>query len=93
LLPALSDVSLMLDGLFLMSVLASVASLLKRWLGATHQGRVQKPHLQAYPDEYAFRFNCRRSMHVGKIFHRLVEQMVIHKAKTYRELVDAATND
>jgi hypothetical protein len=32
-------------------------------------------------------------MHVGKIFHRLVEQMVIHKAKTCRELVDAATND
>lgn len=65
-----------------------VASLLKRWLRATHQGRVQKPHLQAYLDEYAFRFNRRRSMHVGKIFHRLVEQMVIHKAKTYREMVD-----
>ncbi len=64
-----------------------VASLLKRWLGATHQGRVQKTHLQAYLDEYAFRFNRRRSLHVGKIFHRLVEQMVIHKAKTYREIV------
>lgn len=70
-----------------------VASLLKRWLGATHQGRVEKPHLQAYLDEYAFRFNRRRSMHVGKIVHRLVEQMVIHKAKTYRELVDGAKGD
>jgi transposase-like protein len=70
-----------------------VASLLKRWLAATHQGRVQKPHLQAYLDEYAFRFNRRRSMHVGKIFHRLVEQMVIHKAKTYREIVDGGKID
>ena len=70
-----------------------VASLLKRWLGATHQGRVQKPHLQAYLDEYAFRFNRRRSMHVGKIFHRLVEQMVIHKAKTYREIVESPKSD
>jgi len=70
-----------------------VASLLKRWLGATHQGRVEKPHLQAYLDEYAFRFNRRRSMHVGKIFYRLVEQMVIHQAKTYREIVDGSKTD
>lgn len=67
-----------------------VASLLKRWLGATHQGRVHKQHLQAYLDEYAFRFNRRRSTHVGKIFHRLIEQIVIHKAKTYGEIVTAA---
>jgi len=63
-----------------------VASLLKRWLGATHQGGVQKPHLQGYLDEFAFRFNRRRSRHVGKIFHRLIEQMVVHKAKTYKEI-------
>ena len=67
-----------------------VASLLKRWLGATHQGRVHKQHLQAYLDEYAFRFNRRRSRHVGKIFYRLIEQMVIHKAKPYGEIVNAA---
>ena len=64
-----------------------VASLLKRWLVATHQGRVEKEHLQAYLDEYAFRFNRRRSMHVGKIFYRLMEQMVHRKAKGYREIV------
>jgi transposase-like protein len=64
-----------------------VAALLKRWLGATHQGRVAKKHLQAYLDEYAFRFNRRKSMSVGKIFYRLLEQMVIRKAKGYRELV------
>lgn len=67
-----------------------VASLLKRWLGATYQGRVQKQHLQACLDEYAFRFNRRRSRHVGKIFHRLVEQLVVHKAKSYRQMVNAA---
>jgi len=65
-----------------------IASLLKRWLLSTHQGRVEKEHLQAYLDEYAFRFNRRRSTHVGKIFHRLMEQLVIHKAKTYREIVN-----
>jgi len=67
-----------------------VASLFKRWLGATHQGRVQKPHLQVYLDEYAFRFNRRKSRHVGKIFHRLIEQMAIHKAKPYGVIVNAA---
>lgn len=66
-----------------------VASLLKRWLGATHQGRVQKVHLQGYLDEYAFRFNRRRSKYVGKIFQRLIEQMVIHKAEPYGEIVKA----
>jgi transposase-like protein len=70
-----------------------VASLLKRWLLATHQGRVQKEHLQAYLDEYAFRFNRRRSMHVGKIFYRLMEQMVLRKAKGYREIVNPSGKD
>lgn len=65
-----------------------VASMLKRWLLSTHQGRVEKKHLQAYLDEYAFRFNRRRSMHIGKIFHRLMEQMVVRKAETYREIVN-----
>lgn len=67
-----------------------VASLLKRWLGATHQGGVQKQHLQGYLDEYTFRFNRRRSRHDGKIFHRLVEQLVIHKATSYHEIVGSA---
>ena len=64
-----------------------VASLLKRWLGATHQGGVQKQHLQGYLDEFTFRFNRRRSRHVGKIFHRLVEQLVVHNAKSYNEII------
>jgi hypothetical protein len=34
-----------------------IISLLKRWLLGTHQGAVQEVHLQAYLDEYTFRFN------------------------------------
>jgi transposase-like protein len=70
-----------------------VASLLKRWLLATHQGRVEKAHLQVYLDEYAFRFNRRRSKHVGKIFYRLMEQMVLRKAKGYKEIVNPGEKD
>lgn len=70
-----------------------IASLLKRWLGATHQGAVQKKHLQVYLDEYVFRFNRRHSRHVGKIFRRLVEQMVIHKAKSYKEIANLAESN
>jgi len=64
-----------------------VASLLRRWLGATHQGSVRKRHLQVYLDEYTFRFNRRRSRHAGKIFYRVIEQMVVHEPKTYSEIV------
>ncbi len=70
-----------------------VASLLKRWLGATHQGRVGHKHLQGYLDEYAFRFNRRKSRHVGKIFHRLCEQLVLRQARTYREITNGSETD
>ena len=63
-----------------------VASLLKRWLGATHQGKVGSKHLQRYLDEFAFRFNRRRSRHVGQLFHRLAEQMVLRQARTYPQI-------
>jgi ISXO2 transposase-like protein len=36
-----------------------VASLLKRWLLGTHQGSVAEQHLDAYLDEFVFRFNRR----------------------------------
>ena len=64
-----------------------VASLLKRWLAATHQGRVRTKHLQRYLDEFTFRFTRRKSRHVGKIFYRLVQQLVLRKAAmTYRDI-------
>ena len=34
----------------------------KRWLVATHQGKVSKVHLQGYLDEFTFRFNRRRTV-------------------------------
>lgn len=51
-----------------------VISLLKRWLGGTHQGAVTGPHLQAYLDEFSFRFNRRLSQHRGMLFYRLMQQ-------------------
>jgi transposase-like protein len=53
-----------------------VISLLKRWLGGTHQGAVTSPHLQTYLDEFSFRFNRRLSQHRGNLFYRLMQQAV-----------------
>lgn len=50
-----------------------IVSLLKRWLLGTHQGAVQDTHLQAYLDEYVFRFNRRKSANRGLLFYRLLE--------------------
>src|SRR5439155_10413215 len=36
-----------------------VVSLLKRWLQGTHQGAVNRAHLDYYLDEFTFRFNRR----------------------------------
>ena len=64
-----------------------VASLLKRWLLGTHQGAVEADHLQAYLDEFAFRFNRRRSEFRGLLFRRLLEQAVQVEPVSYRSLV------
>jgi transposase-like protein/Zn ribbon nucleic-acid-binding protein len=50
-----------------------IASLLKRWLLGTHQGAVSRKHLQAYLDEFVFRFNRRKSAKRGLLFYRLLE--------------------
>lgn len=64
-----------------------VASLVKRWLLGTHQGAVEIDHLQAYLDEFAFRFNRRRADFRGLLFRRLLEQAVNVGPATYRSLV------
>ncbi len=51
------------------------ASLLKRWLLGTHQGRVQ--HIDYYLDEFTFRFNRRTSKSRGMLFYRLVQQALM----------------
>jgi hypothetical protein len=53
-----------------------VISLLKRWLMGTHQGAVSHKHLDYYLDEFAFRFNRRKSRSRGKLFYRLAQQAV-----------------
>jgi transposase-like protein len=53
-----------------------VDSLVKRWINGTHQGRISPKHLPYYLDEYAFRFNRKKSTYRGKLFFRLVQQAV-----------------
>ena len=51
-----------------------IASLLKRWLLGTFQGRASPHQLEHYLDEYAFRFNRRNSAIRGQLFYRLLQQ-------------------
>ena len=64
-----------------------IASLAKRWLLGTHQGSVDEGHLQAYLDEFVFRFNRRTSRSRGLVFHRVLGLAVGHEPVRYRELV------
>ncbi len=68
-----------------------VASLVKRWLLGTHQGAVEGDHLQAYLDEFVFRFNRRNAEFRGRLFRRLLEQAVDVGPVTYRSLVVRGT--
>ena len=63
-----------------------VISLLKRWLAGTHQGAVTPNHLQAYLDEFSFRFNRRLSQHRGKLFYRLMQQAVTTRPPAVKDL-------
>jgi hypothetical protein len=63
-----------------------IASLLKRWLLGTHQGAVRPGHLDAYLDEYTFRFNRRTSRSRGLLFYRLLEQAVVAPPATYSQI-------
>ena len=67
-----------------------VAALLKRWLLGTHQGGVSVEHLDAYLDEFTFRFNRRTSRSRGKLFYRLLEQAVAVEPAPYKSLVKRA---
>ena len=64
-----------------------VASLLKRWIMGTLQGSLQKEHLQEYLNEFAFRFNRRKSASRGKLFYRLAQQSVQIAGSTYSEII------
>ena len=64
-----------------------VASLLKRWLLGTHQGSVGPEHLDAYLNEFTFRFNRRGSRRRGLLFYQLLEQAILADPITYRSLI------
>jgi transposase-like protein len=64
-----------------------IASLTKRWLLGTHQGSVDDAHLQAYLDEFVFRFNRRPSRSRGLVFHRVLELAVGHQPVRYHDLI------
>jgi transposase-like protein len=71
----------------LMPRLPLAVALLKRWLMGTHQGAVSLEHLDAYLDEFVFRFNRRKSRSRGQLFYRLLEQAVAVDPVPYKSLV------
>jgi transposase-like protein len=64
-----------------------VASLVKRWILGTHHGSVQPEHLDAYLDEFVFRFNRRTSLSRGMLFYRLMQQAVVTAPVTYKSVI------
>lgn len=65
-----------------------VASNLKAWLAGTHHGRVEPKHLQAYLNEFTFRFNRRGNLPAA--FARLLGVATTVRGPTYEQLyVDA----
>lgn len=53
-----------------------IFALVKRWLMGVYQGSVTPEHVQAYFDEWVFRFNRRPSASRGLLFYRLLTQAV-----------------
>jgi len=68
-----------------------VAALVQRWILGTHHGSVQPEHLDAYLDEFVFRFNRRTSSSRGMLFYRLLQQAVATQPVTYAQVVSSST--
>jgi hypothetical protein len=65
---------------------------LKRWLLGTHQGAASDKHMQAYLEEYTFRFNRRKAAQRGLLFYRLLEGAVEISPHIYSDIVNTETN-
>jgi transposase-like protein len=63
-----------------------VSSLVKRWIAGTMQHNISRDQLAYYLDEYAFRFNRRRSTARGMLFYRLLQQAVATYPHPLKEL-------
>lgn len=55
----------------------------------TMQGSVSPEHLQAYFDEWVFRFNRRHSRHRGLLFYRLMSHAIDGDPVAYTDLCKA----
>ena len=75
------------DAVLRLPAIHLVFGLAKRWLLGTHHGAVSTKHLQAYLDEYVFRFNRRTAKSISHRFARLVEQAVATPPASYRNIV------
>jgi len=64
-----------------------IASLVKRLILGTFQGRFGPEHLQNYMDEYVFRFNRRKSRNIGKKFMRIAQQVTSSTKMTYKQIL------
>ncbi len=63
-----------------------IASLLKRWLLGTYQGRASPAQLEHYLQEFTFRFNRRLSPTRGQLFYRLIQQCVVRAPTPYKAI-------
>lgn len=63
-------------------------SLVKRVLDGTYQGSVQPEHLQAYLNEFVFRFNRRHANQRGLLFYRLLEAAIAGTPAPYDSIAD-----
>ena len=68
-----------------------VASLVKRWIMGTHHGAIQPHQVDAYLDEFVFRFNRRTSRSRGLLFYRLMQQAVATSTITYGDIKSKKT--
>jgi len=75
-----SDLDTVMPGVHL------VSSLVKRWIAGTLQHNISRDQLAYYLDEYAFRFNRRRSTARGMLFYRLLQQAVATDPHPLKEL-------
>jgi len=63
-------------------------SLLSRWILGTYQGSLGEYHLQAYLEEFTFRFNRKTSTHRGWLFYRLAQGAIATVPHPYEALIE-----
>lgn len=75
-----------LDAHEVLPAVHTVFGMAKRWLMGTHHGAVRPAHVQAYLDEWVFRFNRRRSKSRGLLFYRLMCLATAGDVVNYKDL-------